>query len=350
MAQKDTVDAGLMDESFEDEFGQILADAGVNITHKIEVKGTLPKLKAPKKQPKKKVHPKDVGKVTFFEELDDFMEADWMDFPLNILPKLIGRILGVQAVGDKGTGKSTMIVEMLARLGLPVVQVNCHGEMLPEHLLGRVVIQKIDGVSQTVWVDGPIPIASRNNAVLWLREMNYLPPHTSTQLMPLLDGVAEGTTIPFTGEELQWKAPLIIADYNVGYAGTKQVNEALLDRLETVRAEPLPPKKEMQLVIGRTGCTHTSLIQNAINTAASLRAAARGEYKSKDGSEIPPIDFVMSVRRLFSYANRLVAGQDSDAAWQQAVIDSIPDSFRNQRIREQVADISRVVGGFNVNA
>lgn len=135
--------------------------------------------------------------------------------------------------GETGTGKTTLIEQVAARLNWPTFTVGCHGGLEFQELIGRVTLQP-DG--STGWADGPLIAAMRNGGIFLLDEMNFLKPEVAGGLNTVLQ--ATSYTIPETGETIWAHQDFRIAATGnamdgVGkgaYRGTQTTNIALLSR------------------------------------------------------------------------------------------------------------------------
>jgi len=135
--------------------------------------------------------------------------------------------------GETGSGKTTLIEQVCARLNWPLYRLACHGGVEFGELIGRVTLQK-DG--STGWSDGPLIAAMRNGGVFLLDEMNFLDPRVAGGLNTVLESSAY--VIPETGELVTASSEFRIAATGnaldgVGkgsYRGVQTPNIALLAR------------------------------------------------------------------------------------------------------------------------
>ncbi len=272
-------------------------------------------------------------------EPDDYVEPKWADFVFNIWPQL-SDTPAVMTEGPRGTGKTQMAVVLAARLGRPLLLVNCQPDTTAELLLGT---PRVRGGSD-YWEPGPIMLAAKYNAVLGLDEFNVMGPGAQLGIKPIADSLIGGLFIPYIGERIEWPDPRIICNCNPDYAGTRIMQEACRDVMETVVAGYLPPQDEEDLIVKRTGCARNT-VANAVKTANAIRAAA----KPSQGGDALPIKFDLSPRALFSFAKRVVAGQNIDNAWEEAVINRVGSTFQTAATREAVKQTSKVTGGFTLS-
>lgn len=186
--------------------------------------------------------------------------------------------------GPTGAGKSSLIENFCARLGIEVYRVACHGRMEFQDLLGswRLVKGQDGGPVQT-WHDGPLPMAARTGAVLLLDEINFLHPSVVGGLNSVLDGAP--ILIPETGETIVPHPNFRVAatgnavnfdDDASRYKGIQRQNIAMLDRLMVGEVDYLEPLDESRVVYAAAPKLPAWIIQLFIATANEVR----GQFKS----------------------------------------------------------------------
>jgi len=136
--------------------------------------------------------------------------------------------INVLIEGEAGTGKTTSALRYSALKQLPFYSVSSNVGAEPSQLFGKYVP---DGNGGFVWQDGGVTQLVRHGGVLLLNEINFLPAKVATVLMGLLDDRRQITLLDHKGEVINaHENLLVIADYNNGYRGTHQLNEAFADR------------------------------------------------------------------------------------------------------------------------
>lgn len=129
--------------------------------------------------------------------------------------------------GHAGTGKTSSARHYSALRGLPFLRLECHQSLDTSVTQGKFVP---DGVGGLKWVYSPLARLIQQPSVILLNELT----RTSPKNAPLFLGLLEerqllidshlGEVIPVHPETL------FIADYNSGYRGTAQLDQALVDR------------------------------------------------------------------------------------------------------------------------
>jgi nitric oxide reductase NorQ protein len=121
--------------------------------------------------------------------------------------------------GPTGCGKSRFVQAMAAELGRPLVSVACHDDTSATDLVGRYLIRGGD----TVWQDGPLVRAIRENAILYLDELAEAREDVVVVIHPLTDHRRE-LFVDKTNELLSAGANfMLVASFNPGYQ--KRVKE-----------------------------------------------------------------------------------------------------------------------------
>lgn len=180
----------------------------------------------------------------------------WFD-PM-MLKKLLRWVYGESArrnimlIGDAGVGKSSVIVEIAARLNIPVYQLACSGKTRFQHLVGSREL--VSG--ETKWVDGPLTRAMREGGILLMDEVTRMDAGEQMNLAAVLD--ARSTlTVPDTGEVVKPHPRFRVAatgnsggfgDDSGAYVGEKPSSFAFLDRLQKIRVNLMPEEVESGLL------------------------------------------------------------------------------------------------------
>ncbi|MFN7038664.1 MAG: AAA family ATPase [Alphaproteobacteria bacterium] len=89
--------------------------------------------------------------------------------------------------GFHGTGKSTHIEQVAARLNWPLVRINLDGQISRNDLVGRDVIRIKDGLQITEFSEGILPWAMRQGIALILDEYDACRPEVAFVLNSILE-------------------------------------------------------------------------------------------------------------------------------------------------------------------
>lgn len=216
---------------------------------------------------------------------------------------MIGEEKNVLLQGETGTGKTTLIEQVAARLNWPVFSLGCHGGLEFQELVGRVTLQT-DG--STGWADGPLIAAMRTGGIFLLDEMNFLKPEVAGGLNTILQATAY--TIPETGECVKAHA-----DFRIGatgnaidgagkssYRGTQISNIALLARFNLgIRIEYMSPADEQKMIEAKAPKIQASIGHFLAELADMARKSyATGILKSP----LSPRETIAMAQRLQSFS------------------------------------------------
>lgn len=255
-----------------------------------------------------------------------------------MLKKLLRWIYGessrrnVLLIGDAGVGKSSVIVEMAARLGVPVFQLACSGKTRFQHLVGS---RELVG-GETKWVDGPLTRAMREGGILLMDEVTRLDPGEQMNLASVLDGRSV-LTIPDTGEVVLPHPLFRVAatgnsggfgDESGAYVGEKPSSFAFLDRFQKLLVEPMPEAAETSLLKKVSG-----LPDDIIDSMVRLAAEVRKNFVGKGGG----LSVTLSPRSLQVWAQEAVGYQKLGI--KEPIVESLKDTILNGAPEDNVKTI-----------
>lgn len=250
--------------------------------------------------------------------------------------------------GETGTGKTSLVEQVAARLNWPVYSIGCHGGLEFQELIGRVTLQE-DG--STGWADGPLIAAMRVGGIFLLDEMNFLKPEVAGGLNTVLQATAY--TIPETGELVKAHPAFRIAATGnaidgVGkgaYRGTQSTNIALLSRFTLgARIAYMTVKDETSVIMAKAPGISAKLATWLAETADMARKSyADGVLKAP----MSPRETISTARRIASFSGNLT-GDDAFAAQVDGVSASLEMSFLfrwNQDDRREFLTAAKSVAG-----
>lgn len=160
--------------------------------------------------------------------------------------------------GHTGTGKSTLISQVAARLNWPLIRVNFDSEISRLDLVGRDTLKKDeDGVTVSEFVDGVLPQALVQPCILLCDEVDFIRPDVAYVFQRALED--EGLLLSEDGGRLiqPHEHFRIIATANTQgqgdehgiYQGARAQSMAFLDRFTVwVHCDYLEEAKERQLI------------------------------------------------------------------------------------------------------
>ncbi|WP_082674578.1 gas vesicle protein GvpN [Thiohalocapsa sp. ML1] len=178
----------------------------------------------------------------------------------------------VHLAGPSGTGKTTLAFHLAALWGQPVTLIHGNDEFEVSDLIGtndagyrrsKVVDNYIHSVLRTeeemrqVWVDDRLTTACRNGDTLIYDEFNRSRPEANNVLLSVLsEGILNLPGLRTAGEGYLDVAPSFRALFTSNpeeYAGTHKTQDALLDRMITIRLSPPDRNTELSIIKAKSG-------------------------------------------------------------------------------------------------
>ena len=166
----------------------------------------------------------------------------------------------VMITGYHGTGKSTHIEQVAARLNWPLVRINLDSHVSRIDLVGKDAIVLKDGKQVTEFRDGILPWALQNNIALCFDEYDAGRPDVMFVIQRVLEVSGRLTLLdqrrvirPHPGFRLFATANTVgLGDTSGLYHGTQQINQGQMDRWSIVSTlNYLPHDKEVDIVLAK---------------------------------------------------------------------------------------------------
>jgi cobaltochelatase CobS len=173
----------------------------------------------------------------------------------------------VMVTGYHGTGKSTHIEQVAARLNWPCVRINLDSHVSRIDLVGKDAIVLKDGKQITEFRDGILPWALQNNVALCFDEYDAGRPDVMFVIQRVLEVSGRLTLLdqnrvikPHPAFRLFATANTIgLGDTSGLYHGTQQINQGQMDRWSIVTTlNYLPHDKEVDIVAAKVKQTRNS--------------------------------------------------------------------------------------------
>lgn len=162
--------------------------------------------------------------------------------------------------GYHGTGKSTHIEQVAARLNWPLVRINLDSHVSRIDLVGKDAIVVKDGMQVTEFRDGMLPWAYQNNIALCFDEYDAGRPDVMFVIQRVLESSGRLTLLdqsrvirPHPAFRLFATANTIgLGDTSGLYHGTQQINQAQMDRWSIVTTlNYLPHDNEVDIIAAK---------------------------------------------------------------------------------------------------
>jgi cobaltochelatase CobS len=166
----------------------------------------------------------------------------------------------VMVAGYHGTGKSTHIEQVAARLNWPCVRVNLDSHVSRIDLVGKDAIVVKDGLQVTEFRDGILPWAYQHNVALVFDEYDAGRPDVMFVIQRVLESSGRLTLLdqsrvirPHPAFRLFSTANTVgLGDTSGLYHGTQQINQAQMDRWSIVTTlNYLPHDDEVAIVLSK---------------------------------------------------------------------------------------------------
>ena len=255
--------------------------------------------------------------------------------------------LPVLLMGESGTGKTSAIRYLANQTGNGLRRVNLNGGTTADELVGRMLIND----KGTYWVDGVLTEAMRRGEWIVLDEINAALPEVLFVLQSVLDDDGYLVLSEKDDKEIVHKHPnfRLFATCNPPeYAGTKEMNKALLSRFAICINADFPSEKtELEIIEHRLG--------NAVaksEMAIKLVGLAKETRKAK---ELGTADYAINTRDVLNilqlseftdpnealalgFANKL-DGSDNKALMTMAKLHLPQNKKKASAIRTQVTNI-----------
>lgn len=226
--------------------------------------------------------------------------------------------------GPTGSGKTSQVLQLAARIKQGVVRANFNGETRLSDFLGKMHV--IGG--ETKWVDGILPIAMRHGYWLLLDEIDAADPSVLSLLNPVLEENPvlvlkenDGEVIkPHHNFRVFGTANSIGAmqDRSGSYSGTNQMNEAFLDRWQVVLVPNMSEKEELKVIKNKVGGLKTRWAKRIVEFAQKVRD------KKLEGFEFSSDSF--STRRVIAWAKKTALLGSPISGAKLAWLDKMPES------------------------
>src|SRR3712207_1561705 len=193
----------------------------------------------------------------------------------------------VMVQGYHGTGKSTHIEQVAARLNWPCVRVNLDSHISRIDLVGKDAIVVLDGQQVTEFRDGMLPWALQNNVALVFDEYDAGRPDVMFVIQRVLELSGRLTLLdqnrvirPHPGFRLFATTNTIgLGDTSGLYHGTQQINQGQMDRWSIVTTlNYLPHDREVDIVLSKATHYRTPEGRDVVNRMVRVADLTRNAF------------------------------------------------------------------------
>ena len=288
--------------------------------------------------PDKMVDAKELFGIPFAMQVPAFSEADErvpdLDPSYVFDPDTTAAILAgfaynrrVMVQGYHGTGKSTHIEQVAARLNWPCIRINLDAHISRIDLVGRDAIVLKDGQQITEFREGLLPWALQTPTALVFDEYDAGRPDVMFVIQRVLETEGKLTLLDQNRVIRPNKYFRMFATANtVGlgdtsglYHGTQQINQGQMDRWNIViTLNYLPAATEAKVVLSKVSDTPEDTVQKMIKVADL----------SRQGFVNGDISTVMSPRTVISWAQNTTIFNDVGFAFRLSFLNKCDEAER----------------------
>ncbi|MEZ5730285.1 MAG: AAA family ATPase [Burkholderiaceae bacterium] len=240
-----------------------------------------------------------------------------------------GRRVLVQ--GMHGTGKSTHIEQVAARLNWPCVRVNLDGQISRLDLVGKDTIVVRDGLQVSAFQEGIIPWALQRPVALVFDEYDAGRPEVMFVIQRVLERDGRFTLLdqnrvitPNPWFRLFATANTIgLGNLTGMYHGAQLLNHAQLDRWNIVATlNFLPRREEEAIVLARVPSFDDPAGRETIAAMVAVASLTRR------GFEVGDLSTLMSPRTVISWAENVEIFHDPALAFRLSVLNKCDEAER----------------------
>lgn len=237
----------------------------------------------------------------------------------------------VMVSGYHGTGKSTHIEQVAARLNWPAVRINLDSHVSRIDLVGKDAIVLQDGKQVTEFRDGILPWAYQNNVALVFDEYDAGRPDVMFVIQRVLESSGRLTLLdqsrvirPHPAFRLFATANTVgLGDTTGLYHGTQQINQAQMDRWSIVTTlNYLPHDNEVEIVLAKAKFFQNAEGRETVNNMVRLADLTRSSFINGD------LSTVMSPRTVITWAENAEIFGDVGFAFRLTFLNKCDDLER----------------------
>ncbi|HLR13450.1 MAG TPA: AAA family ATPase [Burkholderiaceae bacterium] len=237
----------------------------------------------------------------------------------------------VMVQGRHGTGKSTHIEQIAARLNWPCVRVNLDGHISRLDLVGKDTIVIEDGRQVTAFQEGIIPWALQRPVALVFDEYDAGRPDVMFVIQRILERDGKFTLLDQNKVITPHPAFRLFATANtIGlgnlsglYHGVQVLNHAQIDRWNIVATlDYLSPEEELEIVLARVPFKDSDRGRDLIRAMIAVANLTRQAFAAGDLSTL------MSPRTVITWAENCELFRDPALAFRFAFLNKCDEAER----------------------
>ena len=234
--------------------------------------------------------------------------------------------------GYHGTGKSTHIEQIAARLNWPCIRINLDSHVSRIDLIGKDSIVIKDGKQVTEFKEGILPWSIQNPVALVFDEYDAGRPDVMFVIQRVLEAEGNFTLLDKNKVIKQNKFFRLFATSNtVGlgdttglYHGTQQINQGQMDRWNIVTTlNYLALEKEMEIILGKNKSLDNNKGKERVANMIKVATLTRKGFMAGD------ISTVMSPRTVLHWAENSEIFKDVGYAFRVTFLNKCDDVEKN---------------------
>ncbi len=234
--------------------------------------------------------------------------------------------------GYHGTGKSTHIEQIAARLNWPCIRINLDSHVSRIDLIGKDSIVIKDGKQVTEFKEGILPWSIQNPVALVFDEYDAGRPDVMFVIQRVLEAEGNFTLLDKNKVIKQNKYFRLFATSNtVGlgdttglYHGTQQINQGQMDRWNIVTTlNYLALEKEMEIILGKNKSLDNNKGKERVANMIKVATLTRKGFMAGD------ISTVMSPRTVLHWAENSEIFRDVGYAFRVTFLNKCDDVEKN---------------------
>ena len=234
--------------------------------------------------------------------------------------------------GYHGTGKSTHIEQIAARLNWPCIRVNLDSHISRIDLIGKDAIKLKDGKQITEFQEGILPWSIQNPVALVFDEYDAGRPDVMFVIQRILEAEGNFTLLDKNKVIKQNKYFRLFATSNtVGlgdtsglYHGTQQINQGQMDRWNIVTTlNYLSLEKEMEIILAKNKSYNNAEGKEKISNMIKVATLTRKGFIAGD------ISTVMSPRTVLHWADNAEIFKNLGYAFRVTFLNKCDESEKN---------------------
>ena len=233
--------------------------------------------------------------------------------------------------GYHGSGKSTHIEQVAARLNWPCIRVNLDSHISRIDLLGKDAITLKDGKQITEFKEGILPWALQTPTALVFDEYDAGRPDVMFVIQRVLEVEGKLTLLdqnkvisPHSGFRLFATANTVgLGDTSGLYHGTQQINQGQMDRWHIVSTlNYLDPELELKVVLSKVPSLDNKEGQEVAKNMISVANLSRQGFANGD------ISTLMSPRTVISWAENFEIFSDLNKSFEITFLNKCDETER----------------------